>query len=145
MTTISLTQHNTRNAITASKVTGDRKLSVMPFYFPTTFLVVESLVYGFTDKLCVHYTGAEWEFYELSNGGFYMAPNLQGAVEVEVPFGNQYKGNMSADALGMTVCLFAYCYLLEQHPESDLGDFYWRLRDFAGDHNEAAAIFSAID
>jgi hypothetical protein len=145
MTTISLTLHNTSTAITATKVAVNRRLSALPLYFPKTFLVVESLVYSFTDKLCAQYAGAFWKFYELSNGGFYMAPDLHGAVEVEVPFGNGYKGNMSADALGIIVCLFAYCYLLEQHPETDVSDFYWRLRDFASDHHEAAEIFSAID
>jgi Antirestriction protein len=145
MTNISLTQRNTSTAITATKVACNRRLSVLPLYFPNTFLVVESLVYSFAEKLCSQYTGALWEFYELSNGGFYMAPVLQGVLEVDVPFGNQYQGKMSADAFGITVCLFAYCYLLEQHPESDAGDFYWSLRDFASDHVEAAAIFSAID
>jgi hypothetical protein len=131
--------------ILSTKVDGSRRPLILPHYFPSTFLLMENAVYGFADKLCKDYLGAFWDFYELSNGGFYMAPNLKGLMAIEVPFGNSYRGTMSANALGIIACLYAYSALAEQHPESNYGDFYWHLRDFAGNHAEASAIFSAID
>jgi hypothetical protein len=41
------------------------------FHFP---LHLEPLVYATADSLSADYTGGYWNFYALSNGGFYMAP-----------------------------------------------------------------------
>jgi len=38
---------------------------------------VEQSIYSFMDKLVPDYRGAFWDFHELSNGGFYMAPQLR--------------------------------------------------------------------
>jgi len=46
-----------------------------------------------------------WEMYVLSNGGFYMAPVLDGLYQVSCM--NGYEGSLSADGLGITVCLYA--------------------------------------
>lgn len=132
-------------SIAATKIEGGARINALPKYFPHSFLVVEDVVYSFAKKLCSAYSGAYWEFYELSNNGFFMAPTLSAKLDVEVPFGNGYEGKMSADAFGITVCLFAYSYMAETHPEADFADYYWHLRDFAGNHLEATAIFSAID
>ena len=145
MNDTSTTPSNECSAIVASKVSHDRRLPILPTYFPNTFVVVENMVYSFTDKLCEKYQGGFWEFYELSNGGFYMAPKDDAVFDVAVPFGNAYEGIMSADALGITVCLFVYCYMAEQHPASNFGDYYWHLRNFAYEHNEVSEIMSAID
>ena len=95
------------------------------------------------DKICGNYTGGFWEFYELSNGGFYMAPNMTEACVISVPFGNGYEGNMSAEAVGITACIYAYCFLSETDPA--MADHHWRLRDFANNHAEAGEIWRAID
>jgi len=131
--------------LASTKIEGDARINALPKHFPQSFLVVENVVYSFAKKLCSAYSGARWEFYEISNGGFFMTPALSAKLDVEVPFGNGYEGKMSADAFGVTVCLFAYSYMSEMHPISDFAEYYWRLRDFAGNHAEAAAIFSAID
>ena len=132
-------------SILATKIVDDARINALPKHFPHSFLVVENVVYSFAKKLCSAYSGAYWEFYELSNNGFFMAPSLSAKLDVEVPFGNGYEGKMTADAFGITVCLFAYSYMSEAHPVADFAEYYWRLRDFAGNHAEAAAIFSAID
>lgn len=131
--------------IIAKKIENDARINALPKHFPQSFLVVEDVIYSFAQKLCSAYSGAYWEFYELSNNGFFMVPSLSAKLDVEVPFGNGYEGKMSADAFGVTVCLFAYSYMSETHPIADFAEYYWRLRDFAGSHSEAPAIFSAID
>jgi hypothetical protein len=53
------------------------------------------------------YSGGLWEFYTLSNGGFYMAPSTD--VIFHVSCDNMFEGDLSGDALGITACLYAYC------------------------------------
>ena len=50
-----------------------------------------------------------WELYTLSNGGFYMAPDIAQTWEVSCP--NYYAGTLSSDALGIVACLCAYSHL----------------------------------
>jgi len=131
-------------AITSSKVSQDHRATILPKYFPHTFVVVENMVYRFVEQLCEHYSGECWEFYELSNGGFYMALNMEGLFHVSVPYGARFEGEISADALGIIVCLSVYSHLAGKHPCSDFGEHYWSLRDFAAQHKEMAAIIKAI-
>ncbi len=145
MTHLHLVQDNTHNSIVASRVPHNCTSPILPKYFPNTFVVVENSVYAFMNKLCKHYSGSVWEFHELSNGGFYMSPDINDLCDVEVPFGNRYEGKMSADAIGITVCLYVYTYMAEDHPESNFGDHYWHLRHYAHEHKEVAAILNAID
>ena len=57
-----------------------------------------------------------WDFIELSNGGFYMAPQHEGTFRFSVDT-NGYEGEMSPDAAGITVCLFAYSHLSFRYPD----------------------------
>ena len=66
-------------------------------YFP---MVLEPVFYSFADKLSEDYHGGYWEFYVLSNGGFYMAPLSDQRFHVTCD--NQFEGDLSADALGIT-------------------------------------------
>jgi hypothetical protein len=75
-----------------------------------------------------------------------MAPDAGERFQVSCP--NQYRGEMSGDALGIVSTLCAYSHL------SFGGDLpfakacakqFYLLRDFAGEHLEARAIFGAID
>jgi hypothetical protein len=89
------------------------------------------------------YSGGCWRFYKLSNGGFYMSPPDE-SYEIHIK-GNGFQGRMSADASGITVCLYTYSQLsFESAPEIFAKHFHW-LRDFAWHHAEARAIFQAID
>jgi hypothetical protein len=96
-------------------------------------------------KLVSEYRGGYWLFYELSNGGFYMAPRRDSpTVEVRVE-GNQYSGQMSVDAAAITACLFAFSHLSLAFKNDVLARHYYQLRDFALDHVEAKSILEAID
>ncbi len=50
--------------------------------------------------LCREYRGAYWLMWELSNGGFYMAPARDEMLNIEAM--NYFSGQMSADAAGIT-------------------------------------------
>ncbi len=72
-----------------------------------------------------------------------MTPKMP-AVRLSVD-SNGYEGRMSADAAGITVCLFAFSLLsFERQGDVYSRHFHW-LRDFALGHVEAGEIFAAID
>jgi hypothetical protein len=109
-------------------------------------LHVEPLVYALTDRLASEYRGGYWEFYDLSNGGFYMAPLSD--TPFQVCCENGFEGGLSADALGITVCLYAYSQLsfgAESGLATTCARQYHRLRDYMLEHPEAGAILRAID
>lgn len=132
------------STITAVLVPENERLNFLPKMFPGCFSAGETAVYFFTSKLCSAYNGARWNFYTLSNGGFYMAPALDGYLSVEWE-GNAYEGVMKADTLGVTACLFALNYIADVSGDDNvIGNFY-KLRDYISAHPESAKIFRAID
>ena len=109
-------------------------------------LRLEPTVFQFAEHLAApQYNGGYWEFYSLSNGGFYMAPRSDTVYNVSSD--NGFEGQMTADALGTTACLYA----LSNSSFSDGGfaetcaEHYHLLREFAHGHTEARSIFAAID
>lgn len=133
------------SAIVATLVDEDQRLSVLPHYFGfSQMLAAEASIYDYMTKLSIDYTGGHWHFYRLSNGGFYMAPNMDCPMRVEW-WGNGYSGIMTADAAGIVATLFAVNQLASNVRTNKLIDLYHQVRDFAADHPEARAILAAID
>lgn len=137
-------------AVIATIVPMHQRVACLPKYFGAGLVMMEAEahVFGHLRSLCTGYQGAYWEFYELSNGGFYMAPRLEGPLAIRVE-GNGFSGEVSADAAGIVATLFTLSYLsfkYQDRPEGDrCSDHYHHLRAFAYDHPEAHLIFRAID
>jgi hypothetical protein len=141
------TQEN--QPVTACLVADDHRLTFLPSYFgPRLMMRGEALVYGWLRRLSEDYSGGFWHYYELTNGGFYMAPKLAGRLRLEVD-GNGYSGEVSADAAGIVATLFALGQLAAEIQGTDeadaLIDRYHFLREFVDGHAEAGSIFRAID
>jgi hypothetical protein len=131
--------------ITAQRVSEAKRLGTLPKHFGQHMLTVEGYVYDLLTRFCEDYTGGIWDFYELSNGGFYMTPpECSYAIRVD---SNGFEGTLSADATGITVCLFVFSHLsFECERASDLfARHFHRLRQYAIHHPEARLIFAAID
>jgi hypothetical protein len=107
-------------------------------------IIGEALVFGWLDRLCIDYNGCMWDFYSLSNGGFYMAPINEKPFTIDVPT-NGFSGEMSADAAGIVASLFALCDLANRVGEDKMINQYHWLRDFAIEHAESRLIMGAID
>ena len=61
---------------------------------------------------------------------------------------NGYQGDLSPDAFGITICLFAYsnlCFGTNQEFRGIFADQFHGLRRYALTHPEARAILAAID
>ena len=130
--------------IISSRVSDDQeRLRVLPRHFGPHMLIFEDSVYVFMRHLSVEYRGGFWQFFELSNGGFYMAPEVE-PLHLRID-ANGYDGRVSADAAGITACLYALSHLSFGIDDECITRHYYRLRDFAAEHAEAIEIFAAID
>lgn len=134
--------------IVATKVSELGRMFFLPRHFgPRLMLRGEVTIYQWMKRLCRDYGGGSWTFYDLSGGGFYMAPDM-GRMRIEV-VSNYFSGEMSADAAGIVATLFALCQLAEEYVEEEEGDAFARnfhcLRDYAVTHPEAPTIIRAID
>lgn len=79
--------------VTASLVAEAQRLDFLPAYFgPRLMMRGEALVYAWLRRLCERYSGAYWHYYTLSDGGFYMAPDLADRLEIEVD-GNGFEAS----------------------------------------------------
>ena len=115
---------------------------IFGMHFP---MKLEPAIFYFADMLAEEYRGGHWQFYTLSNGGFYMAPEQDEPFQVSSM--NGFEGELSADALGITACLYAYSHLSfgEGKFAEICAEHYHRLLDFACEHKEAGSILRAID
>ena len=72
-------------------------------HFP---LQIEPVVYSTADQMAEDYCGGYWQFYTLSNAGFYLSPDEDRSFDIKCQ--NYFSGSLSADALGIVCCLYAY-------------------------------------
>ncbi|WP_025998482.1 antirestriction protein [Xanthomonas phaseoli] len=123
--------------IAASVVPEDKRLDFLPAFFgPSLMLYGEALVYKWMSRLSPrHYSGGLWQFYTLSNGGYYMAPTQPERLRLSMA-GNGFDGFMSADVVAT---LFALGQLTATECEPD------RFVELYHAHAEAAFIYRAID
>jgi hypothetical protein len=135
------------NLVTRELVPEDQRLSITERLFGIHFpLRIEPTVFSITERMTKDYTGGYWDFYTLSNGGFYLAPSSDDRV-FHVTCDNMFESDLSADALGITACLYAYSNLSFAN-----GRFarvcachYHRLREFMFEHPEVKEILQATD
>ena len=137
----------TNTIITRQLVANDQRISHSAGIFGFRFsLCLEPFVYSVTERMARDYDGGYWDFYTLSNGGFYMSPSSDSAFRVSCEYG--FEGELSADALGIAACLYTYSNL----SFGDTSEFvetcaeqYHLLRDFMLGHDEVRSILKVID
>lgn len=127
----------------ATLVPEDRRLDILPEHFGIHMMRVENRIYDLLSAYGPQYRGGYWHFYELSNGGFYMAPDCEW-VRLYVA-GNHFDDRVSGDAAGIVACLFAFSIMSMEIPDERFSRHFHALREFAFDHPESTAIFAAID
>lgn len=121
-----------------SEVTAD----LFGAHFP---LQLEPFIFSIASQLSEDYSGGYWDFYQLGNGGFYMAPEHAGRFQVGSPNGSECF--MSADALGITACLYSYSHLSFGNGDmaGKCAEQYHLLRGYVFAHPEADSILRIID
>lgn len=133
--------------ITRELVPEQQRTDVVDALFAINFpLQLEPYVFAVASELSSDYRGGYWAFYALGNGGFYMAPDDDARFAVRCE--NDFEGTMSADALGVTACLYAFSrlsFVASEHIAEVYARHYHLLREYAMYHAEAAAILAATD
>ena len=136
----------TTNIITSTIVPESDRMTIVDGLFGLAYVLkLEPAVFSIAEALAEAYTGGYWEFHDLSNGGFYMAPRHD--TEFTVSCENGFQGNVSPDAFGITDCLYAYSELSfgEDRLAQVCAEHYHLLREYASQHPEAKLIHRAID
>ena len=136
---------NTSN-ITCRRIASNQRVKVTAELLGLAFpMRLEPAIFSIAGNLAAEYDGGYWEFYKLSNGGFYMA--VASDKQFVVSSENGYEGSISGNALGLVACLYAYSHLSfgEGAFAEVCAEQYHLLREFALDHAEAGSIMQAID
>lgn len=140
--------------IIALPVPENRRLNFLPHMFgslPMYFIGGENLLYSIARQMFSAYDGGSWTYCKAANGAHFATPPAREQWCISVA-GNGYSGEVSTEAAGIIVSLFALGAMAERaHGRGDsqgldfLADRYYELREFAKAHPEARAIFKAID
>ena len=133
-------------SITNIIVTESERMAFVDKLFGIGYVIkLEPTVFTMAERLAPQYTGGYWQFHELGNGGFYMAPRFD--TEFAICCENGYEGKLSPDALGITACLYAFCHISfgDGRVTETCAEQYHLLREFMFEHAEAGQILQATD
>lgn len=137
---------NIPNFITCTEVRESERMNVVDKLFGVRYVTIfEPNLFNMAGMLAAEYDGAYWEFYTLSNSGFFAAP--RGDTIYDVCCQNGFDGKLSANALGLAATMFAYSHLsFGSDPFADVcATQYHFAREFMFQHPEAKSILRAID
>ncbi|MCE0813567.1 antirestriction protein [Buttiauxella sp. S04-F03] len=132
--------------ISAILVPDEYRASFWPQHFGTIpqWILLEPRIFAWLDRMCADYSGGIWNFYTLSNGGAFMAPDDETLCSLCNPL-NGNSAEMSSEAAGITVCLLTYSHHACRTENDAMTEHYYRLRDYALNHPECRAIMRIID
>ncbi|MDH1757428.1 antirestriction protein [Citrobacter sp. wls618] len=139
-----------QHQITATQVADENRISFWPQHFGTIsqWIIIEPTVFAWMDRFCTDYNGGIWNFYSLSNGGAFMAPEADTDNDEKWSLFNILNGNgseLSAEAAGIAVCLMTYSHHACRTGCDAMTTHYYCLRDYALQHPECCAIMRIID
>jgi hypothetical protein len=136
------------NRIAATPVADEQRVGFWPQHFGSIpqWITLEPRIFAWMDRLCADYIGGIWNFYSLSNGGAFMAPEADG--EDKWSLFNSMNGNgaeLSSEATGIAVCLMVYSHHACRTESDAMTEHYYRLRDYALSRAECRTIMHIID
>ena len=88
---------NDTSIVLATLVPDAQRLDFLPRHFGRHMMTVEQHLYARLSDLSQDYSGGFWNFYDLSNGGCYLAPTAPDQFRIVVQ-GNDFEASLSADA-----------------------------------------------
>ena len=138
------------NRIMSTLVADEDRPGFWPQHFGSIpqWITLEPHIFAWMDRFCADYSGGIWQFYTLSNGGAFMAPEPDEDNDEKWTLFNPINGNgaeMSAEAAGIAVCLMTYSHHAMRTECDAMTEHYYRLRDYALNHAECSAIMNIID
>ncbi|MFU0883328.1 antirestriction protein [Kluyvera cryocrescens] len=148
ITALSSTSQPEVDTLACSQVTDENRIAFWPQHFGTIpqWILLEPRIFAWMERFCDDYHGGIWQFYTLSNGGAFMALEME--EDEKWTLFNNMNGNsaeMSAEAAGIAVCLIEYSHHACRTECDAMTEHYYRLRDYALRHPECHAILRIID
>lgn len=128
---------------TSRQVPEHRRMSCVFRSFGRYSVTIEQYAQNVMRESCAAYSGGLWDYYELSNAGFYMVPT--GADTYQVSRSNYFEGELSAEAVGIMVTLAAIMTAWGRYEIDLMGLRYESLIDYAREHAEWPLIRAALD
>lgn len=137
------------NIITVSCIADEDRIDFWPLHFSRIpqWLMLEPHIFAWMDRLCADYHGGIWNFYTLTNGAAFMAPEADSDDNKWMLF-NSMNGNgaeLGSEAAGISACLLEYSRHACRTECDAMTEHYYRLRDYALQHAECNAIMRLID
>lgn len=138
------------NTLIVTLLPDEQRIGFWPQHFVSIpqWMTLEPHIFAWMDLFCADYCGGIWQFYTLSNGGAFIAPEPDGDDVEKWTLFNPMNGNdveMSAEAAGIAACLMAYSHHAMRTECDAMTEHYYRLRDYALNHAECSAIMHIID
>lgn len=130
--------------IAATEVTnGTQRLLCLPNIAGNRCVVLEHTIYDMMRRMTDDYDGGLWKFYNLSNGGFYMAPKTDKSFDLSCE--NMFEHKVNADTAGIIACAMAYSHLSFLEDGECFATAYQLLSDYIFQHQDAGIIRAALD
>lgn len=135
---------NQSHTVSSALVAESERLNFLPKYFSIPLMIRgEKLVYKWFRNLSKDYKGGYWNFYEISNGGFYIAPIQEGQLLLSCE--NGFEDHLTANAAGIVATLYSLGQLANESKNDNIIDMYHRLLEYLDGHPEGNKIYQAID
>lgn len=135
---------NNSDLIIAHEIPEMNRLNFLPRHLNKAYIKFEMTIYTVMLNFCPDYKGGYWDYFDLSNSGFYMAPLDKRQYRLIIK-DNGFDRFLSADASGIVVTTFALNRIIEQTKSNDYLEKKLLLLEFVKQHKESAQIFAAID
>lgn len=137
------------NTLTTTLLADEHRIDFWPQHFGTIpqWIILEPHIFAWMDRFSDDYCGGIWNFYTLSNGGAFIAPEDEDN-DLRWSLFNEMNGNgaeLSSEAAGIAVCLIAYSHHACRTECDAMSEHYYRLRDYALEHAECNGIMRIID
>lgn len=130
--------------ITQTLVGEDQREDFLPKHMGKYSLMFELYAFSMMDRYAENYTGGLWDFFELSNGGMFIAPSSEDKFHMANAI-NHSDEIMTAQAAGIGITLYALNALAINFEAPEMGTLYYALKNFAAEHPESRSIFRFID
>jgi hypothetical protein len=135
----------THPTITSTLVPGSGHFRSLRRHFDFYGIVLERQIGAHMHYLCENYAGGPWDFFQLGNGGCYLAPTHQQTYHLVVG-GNGFDNTLDADTAGIVVTLFTLSHMSFRFPSvAVFAERFHQLRHFASEHPNRRIVLAAID
>ena len=111
--------------VTASSVPEKQRINFWPKHFGKIpqWMLLEHRAFAWMDRLCEAYNGSYWNYYTLSNGGVFIAPDSEDTWAMF----NKLNGNcaeMSSEVASIAVCLLNWSHHAFRTARSAMSEHY---------------------